>query len=94
YYPEIEFELKDTNTDFKLQNITVGGEILEFQGLQQNEIVYVNNENKQILSNISGSYPITKCVSKQWLRLVYGINNIQITGKCILRTRMQFPLYI
>lgn len=94
YYPEIEFELRDTNTNFKLQNLTVGGEIIEFQGLQQNEIVYVNNENKQILSNISGSYPIAKCVSKQWLRLAYGINNIQITGKCILRTRMQFPLYI
>lgn len=94
YYPEIEFELRDTNTNFKLQNLTVGGEIIEFQGLQQNEIVYVNNENKQILSNISGSYPIAKCVSKQWLRLAYGINNIQITGKCILRTRIQFPLYI
>ena len=94
YYPEIEFELKDTNVDLKILNTTCSGEYLEFKGLQQDEIVYVNNENRQIISNKLGSYPINKITNKQWLRLVYGINNIRITGKCILRTRMQFPLYI
>lgn len=93
YYPEIEFQLQSTNTGVSIKNITVGGETITFAGLTQSETVYINNENKQIASDISGSYPINKCTSKQWLRLAQGVNNIEVTGKCILKTRMQFPIY-
>lgn len=94
YYPEIEFQLQSTNTGISIVNTTVGGETLTFAGLTQNETVYINNENKQIVSDVIGSNPLAKCTKKEWLRLAYGVNNVQITGKCILKTRMQFPLYI
>jgi len=94
YYPEIEFKLVGDNTNFKLKNLTVNEEYIEFSNLSENESVYINNENKQILSSVENSYPINKMTNKQWLRLATGVNKIEISGKCIFKTRMKFPLYI
>ena len=91
-YPEVEFELIDTATGITLKNLTDGGREFVFSTLNTTETVYVNNQRKQIISD-TNLYRYSK-FNKNWFRLVYGINQIRVTGKCILKVRSQFPIII
>jgi len=90
YYPEIEFTLASTNTGLSLKNLSNGGLTSTFTGLTQLETIYINNEKKQIISDLS-LYRLSK-FNKIWLKLVYGVNRIEVTGKCTLSFRCKFPL--
>ena len=92
YYPEIEFTLKDTNTGIQLRNLSDGGRIFKFEGLTAGETIYINNERKSIISDIPATYRLSN-FNKGWFRLTYGKNNIEVTGKCMLQTRMKFPIF-
>lgn len=89
-YPEIEFTLSDTNTGVSLINLSNAGEEFKYTNLSVNEKIYTNNERKQIISDLNlyrlGNF------NKKWFRLVYGVNRIQITGKCQISFRYRFPL--
>jgi len=91
YYPEIEFTLAGTNTGITIKNFSNSGETLQFIGLSETETVYVNNDSKIIISD-TGLYRIGKLVNKKFLSLVYGVNRIEITGKCTISFRCKFPL--
>ena len=93
YYPEIEFELKDTNKNITLKNLSDTNREFKFTNLLENEKVYVNNERKEIISDIPSVYRLGN-FNKNWLRLRYGQNNIEVTGKCILKVRSQFPILV
>lgn len=92
YYPEIEFTLSGDSTGFKLKNLTDSGRESTFTTLNTEEKVYVNNQRKQIISDDNvyryGNF------NNNWFRLVYGINQIQVTGKGTLAVRSQFPIMI
>jgi len=94
YYPEVEFKLQDSNTAIKLKNLSDGGNSFEFTGLTALETIYVNNENRRVITDQASpnNYRLGK-FNLKWLRLVYGLNYIEVTGKCLLQFRMKFPIY-
>jgi len=92
YYPEIEIQA--TNTNITLQNLSDSGRQSIITGFDvSGETIYINSKNKKIISDVSTSNPLSK-FNKNWFRLTYGVNRIQVTGKCKLSIRSQFPIYI
>lgn len=91
YRPIIEIELTGGSTGVTLKNLSNGGLNFEFVGLSPNELISVDNENEFILSNNPLSNPFSK-FDGDFLELVYGVNQIEVFGKCIIRTKMQFPI--
>lgn len=95
YRPIIEFELVDNCTDIQFKNLSNGGKTMRFEGLNPNEIVSIDCENEIIKSNMPNSNPFSKFnvdEKKYWLDLVYGVNQIEVTSKCKLWVRMQYPI--
>lgn len=92
YYPEIEFELLDNATGIEIYNLNDGNRKFAFTSLTLLESVYVNNDKKQIISS-TGNYRYDKLVDKKWLKLVRGVNNLKVVGKCNLQFRCQFPIF-
>jgi len=90
HYPIIEFVLQDTETDFSIKNNSDNGRTMTFTGLDVTESLYVDNQRKQIISN-TGNYRYGEW-NKIWFRLVKGVNYIDITGKCIVTFRTQYPI--
>lgn len=77
-YPDIEFLLGGDSTSIKITNMTTG-QIVEFNGLEKLEHVYVYNDGlKQVISKSESTRNIFKLFNKEWLRLVYGKNIIKI----------------
>jgi len=91
YYPTIEIELKGTSTNFSLKNLSDGGREFAFSDLQTNETISVDNQNKYIISDVPSVYRFSK-FNGNWFRLLYGINQIEITGECFITVRTQFPI--
>jgi hypothetical protein len=92
YYPKIEFTLLDTATSFKIINHTNGGQVFEFTGLQTGETVSIDNLARRIKS--STGLPRLSDFNKNWFNLWYGVNTIEVFGKCILEIKSQFPMMI
>lgn len=95
FRPVIEIELVNGETNVELKNLSNGGKILKFTGLTPNEIVSIDCENEYMLSNLFGSNPFSKFnvgVKKYWLDLVYGVNQIEVTGKCKIWVKSHFPI--
>ena len=91
YFPKIQVELATGVTGFSIKNLSNAGKTMVFTGLYSGETVSIDNENEIILSNMPLSRPFEK-FSGHWLELVYGINRIEVTGKCKILTKMQFPI--
>lgn len=94
YYPKVEFTLDGDSTGITLKNLNDGGREFKFENLNLGETISVNNGSsgvKAIVSDLAGVYRLDN-FNKKWLRLVYGQNNIQVTGKCILKIKSQFPI--
>jgi len=91
YYPTIEIELAGTTTNITLKNLSDGGREFSFTGLQSGETISVDNENKYIISDIPAVYRFSN-FNKNWFRMVYGINQIEVTGECIITVRTQYPI--
>ena len=93
YYPEIEFELLDNATGISIYNLNDGNRLFGFSSLSLLEQVYVDNNKKIIISNTTNPRFDKMTTGKLWLRLVRGINNLKVVGKCNLQFRCQFPTF-
>lgn len=93
YKPEIQIELMGNSTGVELHNLSIGNNKLTLSNLNTNEIIYINNETKQIVSNLAGAYRLSSW-NKQPLILTHGINNIRVSNKCKITIRNQFPILI
>lgn len=91
YYPKLEFTLDGDSTGISLINLNDGGREFKFENLFEGETVGADNEKKIIKSDLADVYRLNN-FNKKWLRLAYGQNNIQVTGKCILKVKSQFPI--
>lgn len=91
YYPKIEFALSGDSTGLSLKNLSDNNRIFEFTDLTTSEIISVDNKNKYILSNVPAVYRFQN-FNKNWLRLRYGQNFIEVTGKCDMVIKTQFPI--
>jgi len=89
YKPEIEVEIVD-GTSFSIKNLTYKGEAVTFENLNVNETIYINGENKRVISS-TGLYRYNNW-NKKTLNLIYGKNNIEVTGKIKLLVRSQYPI--
>lgn len=92
YKPEIQFTMAGS-TSVKLENLTRGGEVMEFTNIQNNEILYCNCETERIFSNLSDTR-LQNLSDKRFLKLAYGVNQIRITGKVLIETRMRYPMMV
>ena len=91
YYPELEFVLQGTSTSLSIVNLSDGLRTFSFSGLNTSEEIYVDNDKQRIITSVANTYRLDK-FNKNWLRLVQGANRLQITGKCTLQIRCQFPM--
>lgn len=91
YYPELEITLLQ-GTGFKLKNLSNNNEEFEFSNLNVGEVIYINNQKKQIISS-TNLYRFDN-FNKKWFKLIYGQNRIEVTGKVKIDVRSQFPIVI
>lgn len=96
YNPKIEIELVGDTTGFQLKNLSNGGKIMKFEGLNKGEIISIDCENRIIKSNLIDSNPFAKFNKnmdyRYWCDLVFGVNSIEITGAIKLYVKSQFPI--
>lgn len=92
-YPEIWIKSLDGGT-VSLVNNSDGGRQFTFANLQVNETIYVNNRLKHIETDIPNTYRLKDFIGRNWLRLGYGTNKIGVTGKCLIKTQMKYPISI
>jgi predicted phage tail component-like protein len=91
YYPEMEIELQDTNMAVSLVNLSNDNYTFSFSGLTIGETITIDNQKRRIESDVSTNR--FDKFNKNWFKLVKGVNNIQVTGKCIIKFKMQFPIF-
>lgn len=86
-YPEIEIE-KYGDGNLSIKNLSNGGKVFEFLNLLNSEIIYVDNKNRDIISSSLNSR--FDDFNGNFLELVVGINQLEVTGACKLNFRYQF----
>ena len=91
YKPKMEIQLVNGETNISIKNLSNSGKTISFTDLIANELISIDNKNKIILSDMFGSNPFSK-KNKNWLELVYGINSLEITGRCIITFKSIFPI--
>jgi len=92
YYPEIHVDLVNDGTDIIITNLSDGGRQTQLIGCNPNDSVYMNGQLKQIHAENTPS--IFSKFNKNWFRLIYGLNRIQITHSCKIQFKCQYPLYV
>ena len=90
YYPQFEFTITDTSS-FSIENLSDGSRSTVQNVVAIGETVYFDNAKKQIISSTGNSKYAD--FNKNWFRLVQGTNNLNISSKCNLKFRFQFPVY-
>lgn len=77
-YPDIEIKMLQGNS-IKIENI-ITGQVLEFTNLDNNEHIYIYNDNmKQMVSKLDRKKNVYSKSNKEFLKLPYGRNRIKIT---------------
>lgn len=90
YCPELEITMV-AGTSITITNLTNGGIKTIFTGLTIGEIIYVNNQSKQIISSLPNTYRLGN-FNKNWLKLVKGVNRLQIDGNANIVIKSSFPI--
>lgn len=88
--PEIWIK-KVGDGDVSIYNLTDANREFKFTGLKNNEMIYINNETEEIVTDVPNTYRYDN-FNDNYLRLKYGLNRLMIFGNCILRFRYQFRL--
>ena len=91
YKPKIQFELVDGETDVQFKNLSNAGQIMKFENLNPLETISIDCENEIVKSSLLMSKPFEK-FNKNFLELVYGVNQIEIQGRCKVWVKSQFPI--
>lgn len=92
FYPKLEITVTGGNTSVSLINQSNNNKELSFTGLLTDEVISIDNERRIVLSNKFGSNAFEKKNKNGWLELVQGVNNIAVTGKCVLTVKSRFPI--
>lgn len=82
-YVEPDIEIKTRNaTTVKIKNVTTGEEMV-LSDLSSGLHIYCYNEDmKQLVCKSNPTLNLRPNFNKQWIKLVYGKNIIQVTGEC------------
>lgn len=90
YYPYLEVTVNE-GTSFSLNNLQDSRDAFAFDNLYEGEKIYIDNERKTIQTSEAGVFRMNN-FNKRWLRLLPGINQIEVTGLVTLHFEMQFPV--
>jgi phage-related protein len=90
-YPQEMWITKYGAGDFSISNATDGGREFKFTGLADQEVVYVQNQERFIETSLSNTFRYDN-FNGNYLRLVYGINTLTITGAAIIRMKYRYEL--
>lgn len=89
---EIEFSGKEGELSATLRNLSNGGKEFKLTKRYKSEVVSIDNENEEMVSNRQLSNPFSG-FNGDWFELVYGINRIEVLGDVKrVRTKMRFPI--
>lgn len=77
--------------DFSIKNLTDGNREFKFTGLADQEVVYVDNKDRYIESDIPLTYRYDE-FNGNFLFLVKGINSLEVTGSAYLSFRYEYEL--
>lgn len=104
YYPKIEIQntsgetfrvrngKKEYSNKITIKNISNNNQTVVIDGFEgKDERISIDCQNELILSDLYDSKPFQR-FNQEWLELVQGRNIIEISGKCKLWTKMQFPI--
>lgn len=97
YRPKIEIEMVDGETKVEIKNTSNSGQTMIFDGTpprvdgETPYVISIDNDNQLVVSNMVGDNAF-KNFNRVWLELTYGTNYIEVTGKCRIWTKMQFPI--
>ncbi|MCY9737448.1 phage tail family protein [Paenibacillus alvei] len=86
--PEITIE-KVGAGDISIFNLSNKNMEFKFTGLADKEIVYVDNEREDIITNIPLEYRYDN-FNNNYLKMVRGVNNLKIVGNCKIQFRYRF----
>jgi phage-related protein len=90
--PEIWIRSIEGGT-IKLKNTSDGGREAILVNLLPNEVIYLNNEFKQIETDRPSVYRL-KDFNRKWIKLVYGMNHIEVTGKCLITSKAKYGIAV
>lgn len=88
--PEIWIQ-KVGDGNVSIYNQSDGNIEFKFTGLVNDEIVYANNENKIIESDLALTYRYDN-FNNNFLEMVYGVNNLLVVGNCLIKFRYRFKM--
>lgn len=97
YRPKLEIEYPNRTgfpetTDIILRNLSDGGREFKLTDVKKGEIYSFDNENRIIKSSrVINLNPLTH-FNRNWLELTYGVNQIEIIGKCNVWIKSCFPI--
>jgi hypothetical protein len=90
-YPEVEITNGVITPNVTITNITDDNNAFTFTGLDNNEVVYVNNQRQEIIS--STGLNRNSLFNFNWFRLTPDYyNSISVTGTCSVTFRFEFPM--
>lgn len=82
-YPIVEIFSVQDNNSISIKNLSDGQRGFTISKLEKNEIVNIDNKYGDVITNVPNVYRYNDLNGK-WLRLKYGLNNVEVKGKCIL----------
>ena len=91
YMPYMQFTMAG-DTTFKIINHSNNDSVFQFTGLNTNETICVNNETNEIISSIGGER--ISAFNLGFLKLVQGMNSLEVFGRCSLTFKMNFPMQV
>ena len=97
YRPKLEIEYPNMagfpkTTDIILRNLSDGGREFKLTDVKKGEIYSFDNENRIIKSSrVTNLNPLTH-FNRNWVELVYGVNQIMIIGRCNVYFKSSFPI--
>lgn len=80
-----------SDTDFEIINYSNGGKRTYINGIKQGEIVAMDSQNNQIISDMPMRTP-SRHFNYEWLELVQGENYLKFTGNVEILYVAQYPI--
>ena len=97
YYPKLEIEYPSMtgfadSTNVTLKNLSDGGREFKLTDVKKGETYSFDNENRIIKSSRQVNLNPLTHFNRNWLNLVYGVNQIEVSGKVNIYLKMEYPI--
>jgi phage-related protein len=90
-YPQEMWILKYGAGDVSIVNKSDGGREFKFTGLADQETIYIQNEDRHIETDLTDTLRYNN-FNGNYLKLVRGVNQMEITGACKITLKYRYTL--